>query len=99
MELENQVAGLKEENVKNEDLVISDNILDCKVEESVETVFGNVCRKPVGVYVQRDKKGNIVRIDSDIFIDDLDGWEKIDEGFGDKYAHAQTQYLDRIDCE
>ena len=35
--------------------------------------------------------------DSEIFIDDLTGWEKIDEGFGDMYAHAQTQYKIKTD--
>lgn len=36
----------------------------------------------------------ITDINSDIFQADLTGWTQIDEGTGDKYAHAQSQYLD-----
>jgi hypothetical protein len=36
----------------------------------------------------------ITDINSDIFQTDLTGWIQIDEGDGDKYAHAQSQYLD-----
>ncbi len=48
--------------------------------------------RPIGVYVKRDVTGRVVKIDSELFIDDLAGWEKIDEGFGDRFAHAQSQY-------
>ena len=30
---------------------------------------------------------------NEIFIDDLTDWIYIDEGFGDKYAHAQGHYF------
>lgn len=49
--------------------------------------------KPIGVYVKKDENGNILEVNSDIFIKNFDGWEKIDEGYGDKYAHAQSQYF------
>lgn len=51
--------------------------------------------KPIGVYVKYDNDGNIKEINSDIFIKDFTGWQKIDEGYGDKFAHAQSQYLDK----
>ena len=38
---------------------------------------------------------NIIDINSEIFIKDLTGWIKIDSGYGDKYAHAQSQYFDK----
>ena len=47
-----------------------------------------------GVYVKIDKAGRIVSINSDAFLTDLNGWMKIDEGYGDRYHHAQGNYLD-----
>lgn len=32
--------------------------------------------KPIGVYVKRDKNGKVIQINSEIFIEDLTGWEK-----------------------
>ena len=49
----------------------------------------------IGVYVRTDSQNNIIEINSDIFIHDLTGWIKIDEGNGDKFAHAQSQYFDK----
>lgn len=49
----------------------------------------------IGVYVRTDSNNNIIEINSDIFISDLTGWIKIDEGVGDRYAHAQSQYFDK----
>ena len=49
--------------------------------------------KPIGVYAKYDENGNIIEVNSDIFIRDLTGWTKIDEGYGDRYAHAQSQYF------
>ena len=48
--------------------------------------------RPIGVYVKRNASGKVLEINSELFIDDLTGWEKIDEGFGDRFAHAQSQY-------
>ena len=39
-----------------------------------QTVF----EKPIGVYVKYDENGNIIEVNSDIFIRDLTGWTKID---------------------
>lgn len=49
--------------------------------------------QPYGVYVKTDEAGRIVAINSDAFLPDLEGWTKIDEGYGDKYHHAQGNYL------
>ena len=49
--------------------------------------------RPTGVYVQTNENGHITDIGSDLFLPSLDGWQRIDEGFGERYDHAQGQYL------
>lgn len=49
--------------------------------------------QPYGVYVKTDAEGRITAINSDAFLHSLDGWVKIDEGFGDNFHHAQGNYL------
>ena len=51
--------------------------------------------QPIGVYVRVNENREIVEVNSDIFIKDLTGQIKIDEGFGDKFAHAQSQYFEK----
>lgn len=48
---------------------------------------------PYGVYARLDELGRIVTINSDVFLQSLDGWVKIDEGYGDAFHHAQGNYL------
>lgn len=50
---------------------------------------------PYGVYVKKDEENRIIAINSSSFIFDTMGWVKIDEGYGDKYHHAQGNYLDK----
>jgi hypothetical protein len=71
--------------------------MDFENEEILEDYIEESGPKPIGVYVKRNNMGKIVEINSEIFIDDLTGWEKIDEGFGDVYAHAQSQYKIKTD--
>lgn len=49
--------------------------------------------QPIGVYIKTNADGYITEVGSDAFIKDLSGWTKIDEGYGDKYRHAQSQYF------
>lgn len=49
----------------------------------------------ISVYIKTNTNGYITEVGSDIFIKDLTGWTKVDEGFGDKYAHAQSQYFEK----
>ena len=49
---------------------------------------------PYGVYVCVDDAGRITAINSDAFLPDTTGWTRIDEGYGDKYHHAQGNYLE-----
>lgn len=47
------------------------------------------------VYIKVDNNNNVVDINSSIFVKDTDGWIYIDEGYGDKYDHAQSLYLNK----
>ena len=45
------------------------------------------------VYVRTDGEGRILDIGSDAFLRSVDGWTAIDSGCGDRYRHAQGNYL------
>lgn len=47
------------------------------------------------VYVRADEAGRIVEINSSAFLADTAGWTAIDEGYGDKYHHAQGNYFSK----
>lgn len=47
------------------------------------------------VYVQIDEQNRIKAVNSNYFIEDMSDWIQIDEGRGDKYAHAQGNYFDK----
>lgn len=49
--------------------------------------------EPIKVYAQTDTENRITAVNSSIFLPDPTGWVQIDEGQGDRYAHAQGQYL------
>ena len=51
--------------------------------------------QPIKVYIKVNDKNEITEVGSSIFIKDLTGWIEIDSGFGDKYAHAQSQYFEK----
>lgn len=51
--------------------------------------------QPYGVYLKTDAEGRITAINSSTFLLDTDGWTLIDTGVGDKYHHAQGNYLDK----
>ena len=48
--------------------------------------------KPFGVLVRTDSKNRVTAINSSGFAEGS-GWMQIDEGYGDKYHHAQSNYL------
>ena len=54
-----------------------------------------IIEQPIKVYIKVNDKNEITEVASSIFIKDLTGWIEIDSGFGDKYAHAQSQYFDK----
>ena len=45
------------------------------------------------VFIKIDSKNRITAVNSEIFISDYSGWTEIDSGDGDKFAHAQGNYL------
>lgn len=45
------------------------------------------------VYIKINEKNQVIAINSDLFVSDTSEWIEIDEGDGDKYAHAQGNYL------
>ena len=49
----------------------------------------------IKVYIKVNEQHEITEVNSSIFIDDVTGWIEIDEGTGDKYAHAQGNYFDK----
>ena len=49
----------------------------------------------IKVYIKIDSAGNITDVNSSIFISDVTDWIEIDEGAGDKYAHAQGNYFEK----
>lgn len=48
---------------------------------------------PDSVYALKDDKNRIIAVNSSAFLGDITGWIKIDEGVGDRYMHAQGNYL------
>ena len=45
------------------------------------------------VYAKTNADGIITAVNSSAFLPDTTGWVEIDEGEGDKYHHAQNNYL------
>ena len=106
VETESYVNGIKveDENLIEEtesevqdfednDAVVEDISKAVFVENNHGTKVLDESLKPIGVYAKYDENGNIIEVNSDIFIKNFDGWTKIDEGYGDRYAHAQSQYF------
>lgn len=50
--------------------------------------------KPIKVYVKVNINNEIIEVGSSVFIKDVTGWIEIASGYGDKYAHAQSQYFE-----
>ena len=53
----------------------------------------NMMEQPYKVLVRVDSAGRVVAINSSAFVQDASGWVEIDSGFGDRYHHAQGNYL------
>ena len=49
----------------------------------------------IKVYVKINELNIITDINSSIFLDNIESYIQIDEGSGDKYAHAQGNYLEK----
>lgn len=53
----------------------------------------DIMMQPHRVLVRVDDAGRVTDINSSEFVFDTDGWVEIDSGWGDKYHHAQGNYL------
>lgn len=47
----------------------------------------------IKVYVKIDENNIVKDINSSIFLNDIENYIEVDEGFGDKYCHAQGNYF------
>lgn len=47
------------------------------------------------VYIKTDSNGYITDVNSFAFLQETTGWIEIDEGYGDRYHHAQGNYFDK----
>lgn len=74
-----------------------DNLEDYVIETMEEEPYIEpfTLREPIKVYVRVNANNNIIEVGSSIFIKDLNDWIEIDNGFGDRYAHAQSQYFEK----
>lgn len=54
-----------------------------------------IIEQPIKVYIKVNSNNEIIDINSEIFIKDFTDWIEIDSGYGDKYAHAQSQYFNK----
>ena len=52
-----------------------------------------VMDQPYKVLARVDDEGRVVEINSGAFVANRNGWIEIDSGYGDKYHHAQGNYL------
>lgn len=48
----------------------------------------------IKVYAKLNENNEITEVNSSIFLSDVTDWIEIDEGEGDKFAHAQSQYFE-----
>jgi hypothetical protein len=51
--------------------------------------------RKIDVYIRINERNEVIEINSAIFLTDISGWIKIDEGVGDRYAHAQGHYFEK----
>lgn len=74
---------------------IDQKMLDSAEQINLETYMSETenSENKIGVYVKLDSNGYVIDVCSDIFLEDTSGWVKIDEGFGDRFAHARSQYF------
>lgn len=50
------------------------------------------------VYIRVDDAGRVIDINSSAFLQNTEGWVAVDRGAGDRYQHAQGNYLPEPIC-
>ena len=85
---------------------MDEQILETIPTEPEITVEGNSLVEPVvdpeptppelyTVYIKIDDASRIIAINSSAFLPSTEGWIEIDSGLGDRYHHAQGNYLSK----
>lgn len=49
----------------------------------------------IKVFIKINSNNEIIDINSSVFLSDTTEYTNIDNGYGDKFAHAQSQYLEK----
>lgn len=99
-----------EQPIEDNPVVEPENPADDDIEEIVDTGNEDNSTEPpadedpvntYGVYILIGTNHEIISVNSDAFLtDEGTGWVKIDEGSGDKYHHAQSDYFEKsLWCE
>ena len=47
------------------------------------------------VYIKTDENSNVTAVNSSAFLPNATGWIEIEQGTGDRYMHAQGNYLEK----
>ena len=87
------------EDEKMEGIVqdVSDNKI--KEQESLpkpKIKFGDVMfNRKIKVFVKVNSEGFVTNVSNDVFLKDTSGWILIDEGEGNRYNFAQTEYFEK----
>ena len=72
---------------------------ECVVEEHAcnnNVKFGNVLfNKRTKVFAKINSQGYVINVQSDVVLEDTTGWILIDEGVGDRFVFAHTEYFGR----
>lgn len=50
-------------------------------------------QEDIKVLIKIDERNLVTAIGSDVFVKDTNGWIVIDEGIGERFVHAQSNYL------
>jgi hypothetical protein len=75
---------------------MSPEMLDSAVQLNMDNYLEDLSNDDdsnIKVYAKVNEDGFIIDIASNIFLKDTTDWVQIDEGKGDKFAHAKSQYF------
>lgn len=61
----------------------------------MEEIIEEIKEEPVKVYIEINENNEIIKVFSSEFEEPKESSILIDSGFGDKYMHAQNNYLDK----
>lgn len=99
--IEEILVDSKEDNL---DVSKHENLDECQFEQKSEEnclnkneiKYGNILfERKTKVYAKINSEGYVINVQSDVALENTDGWTLIDEGVGDKFVYAHTEYFDR----